>query len=189
MTQMLKIASAQLNPTVGALEANTAKAREVFARAKADGADILVLPEQFIIGYPADPGIQVIVVQNHSDTASVLDQDSVHGPIGPDSVLAVLEIESIIRQYDLPGLDELVSADSIIKIFKGAHAEDKLEPIFAAAEDVMVLPFGQSPAKSDPEPPKGNRRSRRGHDPFRSENQYGPAPRKISPRTRNPSKY
>ncbi len=54
MTHMLKIASAQLNPTVGALEANIAKAREAFARAKADGADILVLPEQFIIGYPAE---------------------------------------------------------------------------------------------------------------------------------------
>jgi len=54
MTTTLKIASAQLNPTVGALEANIAKAREAYARAKVDGADILVLPEQLIIGYPAE---------------------------------------------------------------------------------------------------------------------------------------
>ena len=54
MTTTLKIASAQLNAHVGALGANMEKAREAYARAKADGADILVLPEQFIIGYPAE---------------------------------------------------------------------------------------------------------------------------------------
>jgi len=50
----LKIASAQLNAHVGALGANMGKARAAYARAKSDGADILVLPEQFIIGYPAE---------------------------------------------------------------------------------------------------------------------------------------
>ncbi len=54
MTTTLKIASAQLNPIVGALEANIGLAKEAFTRAKADGADILVLPEQLIIGYPAE---------------------------------------------------------------------------------------------------------------------------------------
>ena len=54
MTQTLKIASAQLNAHVGALGSNMDKARESYARAKADGADILVLPEQFVIGYPAE---------------------------------------------------------------------------------------------------------------------------------------
>jgi len=54
MTQTLKIASAQLNAHVGALASNMEKAREAYARAKADGADILVLPEQFVIGYPAE---------------------------------------------------------------------------------------------------------------------------------------
>ena len=54
MTTTLKIASAQLNAHVGALASNMDKAREAYARATADGADILVLPEQFIIGYPAE---------------------------------------------------------------------------------------------------------------------------------------
>ena len=54
MTTTLKIASAQLNAHVGDLRGNMAKAREAFARAKADDADILVLPEQFVIGYPAE---------------------------------------------------------------------------------------------------------------------------------------
>jgi len=54
MTTTLKIASAQLNAHVGDLKGNMAKARAAFARAKSGGADILVLPEQFVIGYPAE---------------------------------------------------------------------------------------------------------------------------------------
>ena len=54
MTTTLKIASAQLNAHVGDLHGNIAKAEAALERAKADGADILVLPEQFIIGYPAE---------------------------------------------------------------------------------------------------------------------------------------
>ena len=54
MTHTLKIASAQLNAHVGDLSGNMVKAREALARAKGDGADILVLPEQFVIGYPAE---------------------------------------------------------------------------------------------------------------------------------------
>jgi len=54
MTTTLKIASAQLNAHVGDLKGNMAKARAAFERAKVDAADILVLPEQFVIGYPAE---------------------------------------------------------------------------------------------------------------------------------------
>ncbi len=54
MTKILKIASAQLNPTVGDLAGNMAKARQVYGRAKDAGADILVLPELFVIGYPPE---------------------------------------------------------------------------------------------------------------------------------------
>jgi len=53
-TDTLKIASAQLNAHVGDLWNNVANARKAYARAKADSVDILVLPEQAIIGYPAE---------------------------------------------------------------------------------------------------------------------------------------
>jgi NAD+ synthase len=42
---------AQLNPTVGDVEGNAAKARAARARAAADGADLVVLSELFIAGY------------------------------------------------------------------------------------------------------------------------------------------
>ena len=54
MTTTLKIASAQLNAHVGSLQANFDRAQQAYERAKKDKADILVLPEQFIIGYPAE---------------------------------------------------------------------------------------------------------------------------------------
>src|SRR5438477_12721794 len=50
----LTITLAQLNPTVGDVEGNAAKARAARAQAKADGADLMVLPELFISGYPPE---------------------------------------------------------------------------------------------------------------------------------------
>src|SRR5438552_5382844 len=49
-----KITLAQLNPTVGDVTGNAAKARAARDRAKADGADLVVLPELFICGYPPE---------------------------------------------------------------------------------------------------------------------------------------
>jgi NAD+ synthase len=54
MTNVLKIASAQINPTVGDLGGNIAKAEAAYEKASSAGADILVLPETFIVGYPAE---------------------------------------------------------------------------------------------------------------------------------------
>jgi NAD+ synthase len=45
---------AQLNPTVGDIAGNAAKARAARAQAAADGAALLVLPELFIAGYPPE---------------------------------------------------------------------------------------------------------------------------------------
>src|SRR6478735_4702608 len=48
------ITLAQLNPTVGDVSGNAAKARAAREKARADGADLLVLPELFITGYPPE---------------------------------------------------------------------------------------------------------------------------------------
>jgi len=50
----MKLAIAQLNPHVGAIEKNTIKALENIAAAKAAGADIIVFSELFITGYPPE---------------------------------------------------------------------------------------------------------------------------------------
>src|ERR1700732_232974 len=48
------ITLAQLNPTVGDVAGNAAKARAARAKAQAAGADLVVLPELFIAGYPPE---------------------------------------------------------------------------------------------------------------------------------------
>ena len=48
----MKIALAQLNPVVGDLDGNLAKLEKALARAAAGNADLLVLPELFLTGYP-----------------------------------------------------------------------------------------------------------------------------------------
>ena len=50
----LKIALAQSNPTVGDLAGNVAKAQAAHAAAAKLGADLVVLPELFITGYPPE---------------------------------------------------------------------------------------------------------------------------------------
>ena len=54
MTTHLKIALAQLNPTVGDLDGNCAKARAAHAEARRLGADLVVLSELFVTGYPPE---------------------------------------------------------------------------------------------------------------------------------------
>jgi NAD+ synthase len=50
----LTIALAQLNPTVGDIDGNLARIRRARDRAAADGADLVVLPELALIGYPPE---------------------------------------------------------------------------------------------------------------------------------------
>ncbi|MFN5487092.1 MAG: nitrilase-related carbon-nitrogen hydrolase, partial [Bradyrhizobium sp.] len=52
--QQIKITLAQLNPTVGDVTGNAAKARAAREKAKADGADLVVLSELFLAGYPPE---------------------------------------------------------------------------------------------------------------------------------------
>jgi NAD+ synthase len=51
LTDRLRIALAQLNPTVGAISANLRLARDTLAEAAAADADILMFPELFLTGY------------------------------------------------------------------------------------------------------------------------------------------
>ena len=53
-TSSLKIALAQLNPTVGDLAGNVAKLKRARADAMKLGADLVVFPELFITGYPPE---------------------------------------------------------------------------------------------------------------------------------------
>ena len=50
----LRLAIAQLNPTVGDLDSNVALALDALGTATDGGADVVVLPEMMITGYPPE---------------------------------------------------------------------------------------------------------------------------------------
>src|SRR3954453_5919279 len=50
----MRVALAQINPTVGASDANAAKVAEGIGRARGEGAELVVFPELCIPGYPAE---------------------------------------------------------------------------------------------------------------------------------------
>ncbi len=53
MTDTFRMSIAQLNPTVGDIEGNAAKAVEAWKQAKEAGSEMVALPEMFIAGYSA----------------------------------------------------------------------------------------------------------------------------------------
>ncbi|MEM1104856.1 MAG: NAD+ synthase [Pseudomonadota bacterium] len=54
MARPLTLYLAQINPVVGDIDGNVARAREAHRAADSAGADLLVLPELFLIGYPPE---------------------------------------------------------------------------------------------------------------------------------------
>ncbi|MCC1491132.1 NAD+ synthase [Cognatishimia sp. F0-27] len=81
MSDRFRITLAQLNPVVGDLAGNAAKAREAWEAGRAAGADLVAFPEMFITGYNA----QDLVAKPAFHTAAIrmieaLAQDCADGP-------------------------------------------------------------------------------------------------------------
>ncbi len=81
MTSSLKIAFAQLNPTVGDVQGNLAKARKARADAAAMGADIVLFSELFIVGYPPEDLVLKPALQADARAAvEALAKETASGP-------------------------------------------------------------------------------------------------------------
>jgi NAD+ synthase len=77
----LSIALAQLNPTVGDIDGNLARIRHARDRAAAAGADLVVLPELALIGYPPeDLVLRPSVVEACHSAVERLKQESRNAP-------------------------------------------------------------------------------------------------------------
>ncbi len=117
MTDRLIIALAQLNPTVGAVEANRAKALAAWEKAKAAKADLVLYPELYLCGYPPeDLVLRPSLVAACRKAAESLAQMTAEGPailIGLPwhdggnlhNAVALLnngKVETLRYKYDLP---------------------------------------------------------------------------------------
>jgi NAD+ synthase len=79
VTNHIRIALAQLNPTMGDLAGNLAKARA--ARAAAADADVILFPELFIVGYPPEDLIlKRAFVDEALAAVEAIAADTVSGP-------------------------------------------------------------------------------------------------------------
>lgn len=117
MSDRFRLTLAQLNPTLGDIAGNAAKARDAWARAKSDRADMLALPEMFLSGYQTQDLVWRAAFQDDIRAAlRGLASDCADGPmIGIGAPLveggalynawAVLgggQIRAIIRKHHLP---------------------------------------------------------------------------------------
>ncbi|WP_136637192.1 NAD+ synthase [Pseudooceanicola onchidii] len=81
MTDRFRITLAQLNPTVGDLSGNAAKARDAWAQGKAADAHLVALPEMFITGYQTQDLIEKPVFHQAAIAAiEALATDCADGP-------------------------------------------------------------------------------------------------------------
>lgn len=77
VTDRLRIALAQLNPTVGALALNLSKAKTVIAQAEERGADVLMFTELYLTGYfPEDLLFKTQFVTEAMDAARALAKET-----------------------------------------------------------------------------------------------------------------
>ena len=121
MSSTLRISLAQLNPVVGDIAGNAAKARAARAEAAKQSADLLVLSELFIVGYPPEdlvlkPAFQDAARAAVEDLARDTDDggpaviigtpwrngDKLHNSI---ALLDGGEVKTVRHKVDLPNYD------------------------------------------------------------------------------------
>src|SRR3954463_93227 len=116
-TEPLRVALAQVNPTVGDIQGNQAKIRDYIGRARDEGAQLVVFPELALTGYPPED----LLLKTHfvdaagpalSELASETDEGDMVVLVGfPErrddvynacAVLADGEIQAVYRKMFLP---------------------------------------------------------------------------------------
>ncbi len=120
MTDTFRLTMAQLNPTVGDLTGNAAKARAAWQAGKEAGADLVALPEMFITGYQCqDLIVKPAFVADAVRTIEALAADCADGPAlavgGPCPegtklhnsyyVLQGGKVSAVVHKYFLPNFN------------------------------------------------------------------------------------
>ena len=117
MTDQFRITIAQLNPTVGDLQGNAAKAKQAWLQGAEQGSDFVTLPEMFITGYNTQDLVMKPAFQKDAiDAVWALAKDCADGPVigigGPwveDGALFnayfILnggDVQAIVKKHHLP---------------------------------------------------------------------------------------
>ena len=104
----LRVALAQINPTVGDLAGNAALIADSVAKAKAHGANLIVFPEMIVTGYPVEdlalrPSFQAASISAVQEIAASITGDivAVVGYLdqGPKNAVAIIHNGKIAATY------------------------------------------------------------------------------------------
>src|ERR687894_2791588 len=114
-TDLLRVALAQINPTVGDIRGNSRKVSDQIARARDEGAALVVFPELAMTGYPpedlllktsfldaADAALRELAAQTHGIVAVVGYPEKAEDVYNAAAVLADGEIMATYRKMYLP---------------------------------------------------------------------------------------
>ena len=116
MTDHIRFMMAQLNPTLGDMTGNLDKARKAMSEAKAAKADMLILPEMFLVAYQAQDMVQKKAFTDDAMSKLEVFAEEVTGITvgiglptreGDDvynsyAILADGKIQTLIRKHHLP---------------------------------------------------------------------------------------
>ena len=111
----MKIALAQINPTVGALEKNTQKIIDNIQQAKSQHCDLLIFPEMTIIGYPPK---DLLLKKNLIDKNLTL----LHSLIPyTENITIIVGFVDRDQQHNLYNAAAVISNQKIIKTYHKIH--------------------------------------------------------------------
>lgn len=167
MTDRFRLTLAQLNPTVGAIAANAAKARDAWTQARDAGADMVALPEMFLSGYQTQdlvwrPAFQADLREALLDLAQACSDGPMLGiglPMQENgflyncwAVLAKGRVSTTVRKYHLPNtsvFDEkrLFASDTI----SGPYSAGPLRIGTPICEDAWYEDVAEAQAESGAE--------------------------------------
>ena len=134
VTPRLKIVSAQLDPVMGDIEGNLERARDVRREAAADGADLVIFPELYILGYPPED--------------LVLKQSAVEACMQAVEALAAETADGPAILIGAPWLDEGERYNAVLLLDGGEVAGRRYKrelPNYAVFDEKRVFTAGPPP--------------------------------------------
>jgi NAD+ synthase (glutamine-hydrolysing) len=134
----MRIALAQIDTTVGAIEENAAKVRKFTERAKEEGAELVVFPEQTLPGYPARDRLELPEVIRRN--AEVLAELATPAPWNRGVAIVV----GFAEPHDGPGAGLYNAAAFIVDGTRVATARKTLLPTYDVFDEGRY--FDPSPA-------------------------------------------
>src|SRR4051794_20896837 len=139
----MRVALAQIDPTVGDIDGNSAKVAEWIGRAREEGADLAIFPELCIPGYPAED----LYLKRHFAAANRRAVDELAA--GVEGIVAIVGFADPVRDAP-PGAPPVYNAIAALADGEIAAVYRKQRlPNYAVFDEQRYFAPGSEPATID----------------------------------------